>query len=136
MKPVVVFDAGVLFSAVGWRGKPARCLELTRDGQIAGVTCIEILSELAEKLALKLKFTDEQVLAILASLLAFLRPVTITGLMTGLCADAKDDMVLECALVARATHVVSSDKRHLLSMKSFRGIAIVSPAELLQAVAP
>jgi predicted nucleic acid-binding protein len=48
--------------------------------------------------------------------------------------DPKDDMVLECALVARATQVVSSDKKHLLSLKQFRGIGMVSPAELIRIV--
>jgi putative PIN family toxin of toxin-antitoxin system len=136
VKPVVVFDTNVLFSAIGWRGNPARCLQLARDGHVDGVTCTEILNELAEKLTLKLGFTTEQVISILGSLMTFLRPVTITGQAKGLCADPKDDMVLECALVARATHIVSGDKKHLLSMKQFRGIAIVAPVELLRAVTP
>ena len=134
MKPVVVFDTSVLFSAVGWKGKPAQCVQLARDGQIQGITCIELLNELAEKLRLRLNFSTEQVLRILASLMTFLEPVTITSAMTGLSDDPKDDMVLECALVGHATHILSSDKRHLLSMKQFRGIPIVSAAEFLQQV--
>jgi hypothetical protein len=34
MPEVVVFDANVLFSAVGWRGKRYRCVELARSCQI------------------------------------------------------------------------------------------------------
>jgi predicted nucleic acid-binding protein len=82
MKLVVVFDTSVLFSAIGWSGKP----------------------------------------------------IVITGQMANLCADPKDDMVLECALAAQATQVVSGDKKHLLSLKQFRGISIVSPAELIRMV--
>ena len=58
----------------------------------------------------------------------------ISAQMRGACADPKDDMVLECAVVAGATHIVSGDIKHPLSMKGFRGIAVVSPAELLRLV--
>ena len=136
MTPVAVFDTNVLFSAVAWRGNPARCVELARDGSIVGVTCTEILNELAEKLALRLGFNNEQVMQALASLLGFLQAATITGQMTGLCADPKDDKVLECALAANATHVVTGDKRHLLILKQFRAIEIVSPADFLRVVRP
>src|SRR5437667_9141868 len=107
MKPVVVFDTNVLFSAIGWSGKPAQCVQLAREGRIEGVTCTEILNELAEKLALKMEFTNPQIIEIIGSLLVFFKTVVITGKMAGLCEDPKDDMVLECALVAHATQVVS-----------------------------
>lgn len=116
------------------RIRPSACN--WRAGHVEGVTCTEILNEPAEKLGLKLKFTSEQLIAVIASLLTFLRPVTITGQIKGLCGDPKDDMVLECALIALASHIVSSDRKHLLSMKHFRGIPIISPAEILRTVTP
>jgi predicted nucleic acid-binding protein len=60
--------------------------------------------------------------------------VEISGAMTGLQRDPKDDMVLECAVVAGATHVVTGDRQHLLPVKEFRGIKIVTPRELLDLV--
>jgi uncharacterized protein len=134
VRPAVVFDTSVLMSAVIWGGTPGRCLQLAREGRVEGVICAEILEELAQKLVLKLAFSSQQAVEVLGSLQLFLVPVVISGRMTGLCADPKDDMVLECALAAEATHVVSGDKKHLLSLKRFRGISIVSPAELLQAI--
>jgi predicted nucleic acid-binding protein len=41
---------------------------------------------------------------------------------------------LECAVVAAATHVVTGDRRHLLPMRNYAGIAIVSPAVFLAEV--
>jgi predicted nucleic acid-binding protein len=40
-------------------------------------------------------------------------------------------MILECALVAKAGHIISGDKKHLLRLKQFRRIPMVSPAEFL-----
>lgn len=134
MKLRVVFDTSVLFSAIGWSGKPSQCVQFARDGRIDGATCIPILDELAEKLQLKLGFTAQQIIETVGSLQLCLKPVTITGKMTGLCPDPKDDMVLECALSAAATHIVSSDKKHLLALKQFRGIEIIPPAELVRLV--
>jgi predicted nucleic acid-binding protein len=43
-----------------------------------------------------------------------------------------DEMVLECGLAAEADFVVSGDKKHLLALRQFRNIPIVSPAEFLR----
>jgi putative PIN family toxin of toxin-antitoxin system len=132
---VAVFDTNVLFSAVGWKGRPHQCLELARNGTVEGVTCQELLDELAEKLQAKLSFTPEQALETIADLLTFLRLVPITGQLKAVPADPDDDKVLECAVAARATHVVTGDHRHLLPLSSFQGIQILSPADFLSLVA-
>jgi predicted nucleic acid-binding protein len=51
---------------------------------------------------------------------------------TGATSDPDDEMILECALAAEADFIVSGDKKHLLALRQFRGIPIVSPAELLR----
>ena len=40
--------------------------------------------------------------------------------------DPDDEMVLECALAAGADFLVSGDKRHLLKLRAFRGVKIVT----------
>jgi hypothetical protein len=44
--------------------------------------------------------------------------------------DPDDNIVIACALEGRADFVVTGD-RHLLSMKHYRGISIVSPRQFL-----
>lgn len=78
MRWIVVFDTNVLFSGLGWRGTPYRCLELARAGLVEGLTCREVLEELAEKLETKLGFSSVQVTDTIGDLLTFLRLVTIT----------------------------------------------------------
>ncbi|MCX7427348.1 MAG: putative toxin-antitoxin system toxin component, PIN family [Planctomycetia bacterium] len=131
MPPVAVFDTNVLFSGVAWKGKPFQCVELARAGVVEGVTCRELLDELAGKLQSKLSFTAEQTLQTTADLLTFLRVVTITGQLKAVHADPDDDKVLECAVAAGATHIVTGYRRHLLPLGSFQGIAIVSAADFL-----
>jgi uncharacterized protein len=45
--------------------------------------------------------------------------------------DPDDDRILECAVAGRADLIVSYD-RHLTKLRSFRGIPIVRPLDLLR----
>lgn len=130
----VVFDTNVLFSAVGWSGKPRECLQLARSGVVQGLICQPIVDEIREKLVLKMGFSAEQALELIEELRAFLEHVDVSGELQGICADPDDDAILECALQGRATHIVTGDAKHLLPMRQFRGVKIVSPAEFLQVV--
>lgn len=136
MPPIVVFDTNILFSALGWRGRPYECLEHARSGRVAGITCQELLDELTDKLRTKLAFTDEQLAETLADLLSFLSLVAIPNTLHGISADPDDDKVLECAVAGGATHIVSGDRRHVLPLGSYQGIVIVSAADFLVNVAP
>jgi putative PIN family toxin of toxin-antitoxin system len=131
---VAVFDTNVLFSAIGWSGNPRQCLDYARQGAIQAVTCEQIMEELLQKLRRKLDFSDQQVLETTVYLMGFMRTVAITGNLKGGCPDPKDDMVLECAVAAQATHVLTGDKKHLLPLRSFQGIAVVSPSDFVLAV--
>ena len=133
--PWVVFDTSVLLSAIGWRGKPYHCLELARSGAIQGVSCREILEELAGKLQSKLGFTPEETAEIVTDILQSMILVTISGTLKAVPTDPKDDMIIECAVVAEADYIVSGDRRHLLPIGTYQGIRLVSPDELLTQIA-
>ena len=135
MRAVAVFDTNILFSALGWKSKPYECVELARAGIVDGVTCQEILDELAEKLESKLSFEPDDVVATIADLMTFLKIVVIAGRLKAVIADPDDDKILECAEIGAATHIVTGDRRHLLPIGSFHGIPIVTAAEFLSLVA-
>lgn len=132
--PVVVFDTSVLISAIGWQGKPYQCLELARSGKVQGVSCREILDELVAKLQSKLDFTAAEAAETAADLLGALALVRIPGTLRVVAADPKDDMIVECAVMAGADYIVSGDRHHLLPMNTYHGIRIVSPDTLLAEV--
>jgi putative PIN family toxin of toxin-antitoxin system len=132
MQPIVVFDTNILMSGTGWRGNPYRCLELARAERVQGLTCREILDELTEKLRVKLYFSDERIADTLVDLLSFLRPMEIFNTLKNVTLDPDDNMIVECALVGHATHIVTGDRRHLLPLGSYQGVAIVSAADFLK----
>jgi putative PIN family toxin of toxin-antitoxin system len=131
VQKIAVFDTNILFSAAAWKGKPYQCVELARVGAVEGVTCPELLDELADKLQAKLSFAPEQALDTIADLVSFLRVVQIRGNLKAVPADPGDDKVLECAVTAGATHIVTGDRRHLLPLRNFQGISILTAADFL-----
>lgn len=132
MRLIAVFDTNVLLSGVGWKGKPYQCLELARAGTIDAVICPEILAELTEKLRTRLHFTPDRINATLTDLLSVLTVVKIANQLHGISTDPYDDRVLECAVTASATHIVTGDRKHLLPLSHYRDIPIVTPAEFIQ----
>ena len=135
MHEIVVFDTNVLISAIlSSRGPPFRCLALAKTGAIQSVRCREILDEFAEKLFVKFGYSQEQSRAAANEIENLSAIVTISHTLK-IVADPDNDKVLECAVVGKATHIVSGDKRHLLPLGTYEGIRIVSTAEFLRLVA-
>lgn len=126
----VIFDTNVLFSAIGWRGAPWRCVELARAGRLVGFSCDALMQELADKLAEKLKFSPAEVLAVTEDLLSFLRLVPNPAALPGVCRDPDDDWVLALAVAVPVNRIVSGD-RDLLVLRQFATIPIVSPRDFL-----
>ena len=135
MRPIAVFDTNILFSGLGWRGSAHQCLLLARKGLVESVTCQEILTELEAILRLKRKMSEDDIAKAIKEILLFSRLVRITNTLTGVVSDPDDHKVLECAVVGGATHIVTGDRRHLLPLGSYQGIAIVSADDFLALVA-
>lgn len=131
MRHAAVFDTNILISALlSTNGNPFRCLALAKIGQIESVTCQEILDEFAEKLIIKFKFSHEMAQAAVEEVRNFSRLVKISTELKAVDADPNDDMVVECAVIGGATHIVTGDK-HLLSLGKYQSIAIVKATEFV-----
>jgi uncharacterized protein len=131
MQYIVVFDTNILLSALlSTNGNPFRCLALAKIGQVESVTCQEILDEFAEKLLVKFKFSEEMTQAAVDEVSRFSRLIEISGTLKSVPNDPDDDMVVECAVMGHATHIVTGDK-HLLSLTSHQDIAILKAAEFV-----
>jgi len=126
----VVFDTNIYISAFitpGGRGEAA-CLKAVY-GELALVTSVPILTELAGKLRGKFHWEDEQIKAAvrhMAVVAVVVKPVERLAVL----ADEQDNRILECAREAGAEMIVTGD-RHLLELGRYEGTAIVSLAAFL-----
>ncbi|MBW4637795.1 MAG: putative toxin-antitoxin system toxin component, PIN family [Gloeocapsa sp. UFS-A4-WI-NPMV-4B04] len=115
-------------------GKPSRCLELAREGRVQSVTCQEIIAEFQEKLEDKFKYSLPNAQAAADLVLNYSQLVTITNTLDSGITDPDDNMILECAVVGGATHIVTGDKRHLLPLGNYQGVSIISAADFFTLV--
>ena len=131
MRYIVVFDTNILISALfSQTGSPFRALALAKIGQIESVTCQEIIDEFAEKLLLKFKFSEDKAQSTVDEVLSFSRMVEISGTLKAVPNDPDDDMIIECAVVGNASHIVTGDK-HLLSLVKYQDIAIAKATDFV-----
>ena len=132
MRLVVVFDTNILISALLSVGsKPDLCINLARNGEIESVTCTEILGEFQQKLIQKFHYPVAEAQDVIDEIVGFSRIVVIANTLQVVEADPKDDMIVECGVVGKASHIITGDKKHLLPMRRYQNIDIVTTADFL-----
>jgi putative PIN family toxin of toxin-antitoxin system len=132
----VVLDTNVLISAVlSPRGNPFACLSWVLSHATL-LASRELLEELETRLARPKfsKYVDaERCRTFVAELALVAVHVDVRGIVRA-CRDPDDDKLLEIAVAGGADCLVTGDQ-DLLTLAPFQGIAILTPAEFLQAVA-
>lgn len=132
----VVLDANVYVSALlSKRGTPKQIIDLWREEAFELLTSEEILAEVARVLRYprvaelhKLSEKEqEEFLTLLRDETKLIKPKHRLSLSP----DETDNRYLECAVEGSAEVLVTGDKRHLLPIKEYEGIAIISPAAFL-----
>ena len=128
----VVIDTNVLISATFWTGKPKHLLNKVRQGEISFLTSDILLNELREVLVREdkpFKLSKSEAEQIVTEIRNFAEIIEIKHKLA-VCKDEMDNRVLECAKDGKASFVISEDQ-HLLDLKSFRGVRIMTVSEFL-----
>lgn len=132
----VVADSNVLISALLWTGIPHEIIKLAEKKKIKIYSSLPIIEEISEVLGRpkfierigELKTTPEE---LIESLLGIIEVVHPTIFVNEIRNDPDDNKILECAVAAGADFIVSGDP-HLLKIKSFRNIPIVTPRKFIE----
>ena len=131
----VVLDTNVLVSGLLFGGTPGKLLDLWKTGTIRLTMSREMLDEFLRVLAYpKLRLSEEEIHYLLyVEVLPHVEMVQGRPGAILIPTDPSDDMFLHCAVAAGAKYIISGD-RHLLQLKSYKRIKILSPAEFLYRV--
>lgn len=131
----IVLDTNTVISGLLWFGNPRQILDLAEEGTVTICTSSNLLNEL-EKVLARPKFTErlatvgtsvEEVLDCFIELAEVAEVVEKVMVVT---ADPDDDAVISCALAAGADCIVSGDA-HLLDLKSYGDVEILSAVQFL-----
>jgi len=132
-----VIDTNIFISGIFFGGQPRRILDLIDKKIITPCFIISTYTEL-ERLLFHKKFTKQRKFLsfdiydflneLKSKSLIFPQPSKIPKIVKE---DPADNHFLACALISGADFIISGDK-HLLSLKQFQGIPILSPKEFLK----
>lgn len=122
-----VFDTNVLLAAFLTEGICTKLLTRAKKKQFQLFIFPDILREFDRVLSKKFLSSAQQIREsqqIILEAAHLVEPPA--SLVKGVCRDPDDDMILSCAVAAKADYLVSGDS-DLLDLKKFQGIKIVSP---------
>jgi uncharacterized protein len=132
----IVLDTNTHVSALGWKeGNPRKVLELCIRGKCKLIESMPLLKEFVSVIGRsKFKFiTEEEKNQFLVFLLQISKLVEPKVKLDAIREDPTDNIVLECALEGKADYVISGDY-HLLKLKNFRRIQILTPKQFLNKI--
>jgi uncharacterized protein len=136
LNPVVI-DTNVIISALLFGGAPAKLMALWKSRKISPHVSRQIIDEYLRVFAYpKFQLSAEDIHYILhQEILPWFE--IVSGKMKShpviILDDPSDDMFIRCAEAANVKTVISGDY-HLLSMKNYGSIDVVSPASFLKTI--
>lgn len=133
-----VLDSGILVSAfLTPKGISADILRLARKELFQVYLCNEILEEIKRVLLKyphirdRYSYSNRQVSMFYQGLKDAVNLVAKIPTIKVVANDPNDDMVVACAVKARAHFIVSRDE-DLLGLKKYKGIMIIAPEEFME----
>ncbi|MBI5195462.1 MAG: putative toxin-antitoxin system toxin component, PIN family [Nitrospirae bacterium] len=128
----VVLDTNVYISAMLFAGKCEEILKLVSQGLFDIVVSKEILSKIRSVLREKFHWMDKQA----AEAIRYIRGIAIIVnpeiTLSIVNEDPADNKIIECAVASNASYIITGDRNHLLPIKEYEGVKILSPAEFLR----
>ena len=128
-----VLDTNVIVSALILRGPTNQLSGLWQQEKFRLIVSKAVLTEYLRVLAYpKFKLSSEEVKSMIQrELLPFIHPVDVKEVPAAIPEDPSDNEFLACAEAGECHYLVSGDA-HLLNLKHYKNIPIVSVADFLR----
>lgn len=126
-------DTNVFISAFFWKGKPYKIIKMGYEEKLKLVVSSAIVEEvdkiLRREKKFKLKKDDiKNHIKLMVSRCDLVEPTVRVNVIKE---DPDDNRIIEAAVVGKAKYIISGDP-HLLNLKEYKGIRIVSPAKFIK----
>ncbi|MBM2821250.1 MAG: hypothetical protein HW405_1010 [Candidatus Berkelbacteria bacterium] len=128
----VVIDTNIYLSGLVFpESFPGKILKLSRARKIQVYCSKFILDEIEKNLIIKFGYSEEMAGKFIEEILKFVQIVNPKIRVAIIKEKQDDNRILECAVEAKADFLISGDKKHLLPLKKFRRIEIVSAKKFI-----
>ena len=128
----IVLDTNVFISAILFGGQPREVLNAAIEGRIKLFVSEPILAEITNVLQRKkFNFPADIIPSIINEIEAISDYLHTSENISAIKEDPADNRVLECAVAANSDMIITGDK-HLLNLKSYKNILIITPANFIK----
>ena len=129
----VVIDTNVIISSILFGGVPGELIPLWKSGLIKPLASKEIIDEYIKVLTYpKFELSEAEINYILYNeILTYFDIIQIKDTPVIIKVDPSDDKFIHCAKAGKASAIISGDQ-HLLRLKSYQKIKILTPAKFLE----
>lgn len=128
----IVLDTNILISGLLYSGKPKLLLDLALEGKFESVSSMQMVEEFRKVIARPRFNLDANLQDIMINFaIRFNNIVLIKSKFKVIPKDPSDDLVIRTAYDGKASYIVSGD-RHLLELKGFLGIKIVTANKMFE----
>jgi len=128
----VVADTNVLISALLFGGVSDQVFLAGLRGEIQLVTSDPLLKELERILKNRFKLDVQLVKGVIEEVRNVAEVVEVSSHGNVISYPEEDNRVLECAVDGKANFIVTGDTKHILPLKEFRGVKILTPSEFIK----
>jgi putative PIN family toxin of toxin-antitoxin system len=128
----VVADTNILVSALLFGGTSEQVFLAGLRGEIQLLTSLSLLKEFEKVLKEKFKLNIHLVREIIEEVMDVAEIIEVSSHIKAISYPDEDNRVLECAVDGKADFIVTGDTRHILPLKEYGGIKILSPSEFLK----
>ena len=127
-----VLDTNVFISGIFWKGASNKVILNWKEGKFTIITSLEAVSEIIKVLKdFKIKLSDDMIkewVDLIVRNSIIVEPKEKISIIKD---DSKDNIFIETAVAGSVDYIVSQDN-HLLKLREFRGIKIITPEEFLK----
>ena len=125
----IVLDTNIFISGIFWGGSSNKVILNWRERRFTPVTSLKAVSEIIKVLKdFKIKLSDDMINEWVDLIVRNSIIVEPKEKISAVKDDPKDDIFIETAVAGNVDYIVLQDN-HLLKLKEFRGIEIITPEE-------
>lgn len=131
----IVIDNNIFISGTFWKGAPHQIIKLAEENKFEIAVAPEIIEELSgvlqrEKFKWLFMESETDFDEVIEKVLELVEIYPLLTKVDIIKDDPSDNIFLACALSAQASFIISGD-RHLLNLKKFQNIPILTPQQFL-----
>ena len=127
----ICLDTNIFVSALLFGGQPEEILFMARDKKIELIVSPAILDELKVVLIEKFAYSELDVKKMLEAV-ASISTIIVPKRRIHKIKYNPDNRILETSIEGKVDYIVTGDKKHLLLLKNFQDIPIVTCAQFLK----